>query len=83
MSYALILINALFGMSFVATLTIGLAYMADVASARERSLVFGLATTAMGLGFAVGSFVGGRVAASLGYPGAYWVAAAVAGWPFW
>jgi MFS family permease len=78
-SYALIPINALFGLSFVATLTIGLAYMADVASARERSLVFGLATTSMGLGFAVGSLLGGRVAASLGYPGAYWVAASVAG----
>ncbi len=79
---ALILINALFGLSFVATLTIGLATMADVASGRERSLVFGLATTAMGLGFAIGSFVGGRVAASLGYPGAYWLAASVAGIAF-
>ncbi|MBI1880089.1 MAG: MFS transporter [Chloroflexi bacterium] len=72
--YALLLVNALFGMSFVATLTIGLAYLADVVSARERSLVFGLITTAMGLGFAVGSFVGGRVAASAGYPSAYRVA---------
>jgi MFS family permease len=78
----LVLINALFGMSFIATLTIGLAYMADVASTRERSLVFGLATTAMGLGFAIGSFVGGRAAASLGYPGAYRLAAVVAGIAF-
>jgi MFS family permease len=71
---ALLLVNALFGMSFVATLTIGLAYVADVVTARERSLVFGWITTAMGLGFAVGSFVGGRVAASAGYPSAYRVA---------
>jgi MFS family permease len=78
----LVFINAIFGLSFVATLTIGLAYMADVASARERSLVFGLATTAMGLGFAVGSFIGGWAAASWGYPGAYRIAAIVAGLAF-
>lgn len=75
--YALVLVNALFGMSFVVTLTISLAYLADVASAREHSLVFGLITTAMGLGFAVGSFIGGRVAASWGYPSAYRVALAI------
>lgn len=72
--YALVLVNLVFGTSFVATLTIALAYLADVTSTRERSLVFGLVTTAMGLGFAVGSFVGGQVAAGWGYPGAYRVA---------
>jgi MFS family permease len=52
-SYALLLTNVLFGMSFVATLTIGLAYAADISTLRERSLVFGLATTSMGLGCGV------------------------------
>jgi MFS family permease len=73
-SYALLLTNVLFGMSFVATLTIGLAYAADISTLRERSLVFGLATTSMGLGFAVGSLIGGRVAAISGYQTAYLVA---------
>lgn len=72
--YGLLGINVLFGVGFTATLTIALAYLADVTSARERSLVFGLITTAMGLGFALGSLVGGRVAASSGYPSAYMVA---------
>lgn len=69
--YVLPLINALFGMSFVACLTIGLAYAADVAAVGERSLIFGLATTSMGLGFAAGSLVGGLVAAGSGYPASY------------
>jgi MFS family permease len=72
--YGLLGINVLFGVGFTATLTIALAYLADVTSARERSLVFGLITTAMGLGFALGSLLGGRVAASSGYPSAYLIA---------
>jgi MFS family permease len=73
----LLFINALFGVGFVATLTIGLAYLADTASTRERSLVFGLATTAMGLGFALGSLMGGRMVANWGYRGAQLMALAV------
>ncbi|GIK42850.1 MAG: multidrug resistance protein [Chloroflexota bacterium] len=72
--YGLLGINVLFGVGFTATLTIALAYLADVTSVRERSLVFGLITTAMGLGFALGSLLGGRVAASSGYPSAYLIA---------
>ncbi len=76
--YALLLVNALFGMSFVASLTVALAYIADLVAARVRSLVFGVVTTAMGLGFSIGSFMGGWLTARWGYAGAYLTALAIA-----
>lgn len=76
--YALLLINALYGMSFVTNLTVALAYISDLVSARERSLVFGVVTTAMGLGFSIGSFMGGWLAARYGYSGAYLTALGIA-----
>lgn len=76
--YALLLVNALFGMSFVASLTVALAYIADLVAARVRSLVFGVVTTAMGLGFSIGSFMGGWLTARWGYTGAYLTALAIA-----
>jgi MFS family permease len=76
--YALLLVNALFGMSFVASLTVALAYIADLVAARARSLVFGVVTTAMGLGFSIGSFMGGWLTARWGYAGAYLTALAIA-----
>lgn len=76
--YMLIFINLLFGLSFVACLTIGLAYAADISTIRERSLVFGLATASMGFGFAMGSLMGGTVATRFGYSGAYLVAMGLA-----
>lgn len=76
--YVLVGVNLIFGMSFVACLTIGLAYAADVSSDAERSLVFGLATAAMGFGFAVGSLVGGQISAAAGYHTAYLVAMGMA-----
>jgi MFS family permease len=76
--YLLLLINALYGASFVAALAVGIAYTADTSTPRERSLVFGLLTTAMGLGFALGSFLGGTVAARWGYPAAYLLSAGIA-----
>jgi MFS family permease len=76
--YMLLLVNALFGLSFVANLTVALAYIADLVTARERSLVFGVVTTAMGLGFSIGSFMGGWLVARWGYSVAYLAALAVA-----
>lgn len=76
--YALLLINALFGLSFVAALTVGIAYAADISAPQERSMVFGLTTTSMGLGFALGSLMGGTLAGRWGYPAAYFFAAGVA-----
>jgi MFS family permease len=75
--YLLILVNALFGASFVAALTVGIAYAADATTPGERSLVFGLTSTAMGLGFALGSLLGGSFAANWGYPAAYLLAASM------
>lgn len=76
--YMLLLANPLFGMSFVASLTVALAYIADLVTARARSLIFGVVTTSMGLGFSIGSFVGGWLTARWGYAGAYLTAAAIA-----
>ncbi len=76
--YMLLLANPLFGMSFMASLTVALAYIADLVTARARGLVFGVVTTAMGLGFSMGSFVGGWLTARWGYAGAYLTAAAIA-----
>jgi DHA1 family multidrug resistance protein-like MFS transporter len=76
--YLLLPIHAVLGVGFVSTLTIGFAYASDVVSGRERSLVVGLAATSMGLGFAVGSLVGGTIAVDWGYQTGYWVAAVIA-----
>lgn len=76
--YMLLLANPLFGMSFVASLTVALAYISDLVAARVRSLVFGVVTTAMGLGFSMGSFMGGWLTARWGYAGAYLTAVGIA-----
>lgn len=76
--YVLLLINALYGLSFVTSLTVGIAYAADISTPQERSLVFGLTTTSMGFGFALGSLLGGTLAGWWGYPSAYLFAAGVA-----
>lgn len=76
--YMLLLVNPLFGLSFVASLTVALAYISDLVAARARSLVFGVVTTAMGLGFSIGSFMGGWLTARWGYAGAYLTAVAIA-----
>lgn len=71
-------IRVMVGLAMVSTFFVGVAYVADVTSAEERGLAFGLYATFMGTGFAVGSAVGGQVTVLAGYPAACLVAAAVA-----
>lgn len=76
--YLLLPIQVLLGLGFVSTITVGLAYTADVVTDGDRNVTFGLVTTTMGLGYAAGSALGGRAAEMGGYPATYFLAAALA-----
>jgi MFS family permease len=76
--YLLLPTQVLLGLGFVGTITITMAYIADVAALQERSLAIGLAATMMGLGYATGTLLGGAVAGGWGYVNAYLVAALLA-----
>jgi MFS family permease len=61
----------LLGLAMVATIWIAAAHLGDTVKGPERGMAFGLFTTAMGLGFAVGPLLGGEVAEVFGIRGAY------------
>lgn len=67
----------LLGAAMVASFWIAAAYLGDIVAPRERGLAFGLLTTAMGLGFAVGPLLGGLVADRVDVRAAYLLGAAV------
>ena len=67
----------LFGMAMVAAFWIAAAYLGDIVAGPARGLAFGVMTTAMGLGFTVGSLLGGEIAERLGMRAAYLLAAAI------
>jgi MFS transporter, DHA1 family, multidrug resistance protein len=67
----------LFGVAMVATFWIAAAYLGDAVAGPARGVAFGLLTTAMGLGFTVGSLLGGEVAERFGMRAAYLLAAAI------
>lgn len=75
---ALLPVNAIFGAGFIACLTIGLASIGDITTTAESGVAYGLATTAMGLGFAVGAFIGGMIVGRWGYPAMYLSTAGIA-----
>jgi MFS family permease len=66
------------GLAQVATFTMGIAYIGDVVRPEERGIAFGLYTTCMGTGFAVGPLFGTAVAARYGVAGSYLFASAAA-----
>ena len=67
----------LFGVAMVATFWIAAAFLGDVVTGRERGVAFGLLTTAMGLGFTLGSLLGGEISERFGMRAAYLLAAAI------
>ncbi len=67
----------LLGLAMVGSFWIAAAYLGDVVTSAERGLAFGLLTTAMGLGFAVGPLIGGVVAERVDARAAYLLAAGV------
>jgi MFS family permease len=76
--YLLLPVQVLLGLGFVSTITVGLAYTADLVTTQDRSVTFGLVTTMMGIGYAVGAAIGGTVAEINGYSATYVLAAATA-----
>lgn len=66
------------GIVITSTFFIGMAYAGDRVRREDRGLVSGIYTTCMGLGFTVGSALGGKLAAQLGYVLAFRTAALIA-----
>ena len=73
--YFLFPVRVLASLAGVSVFFIGVAYLGDIVTKHERGLAIGLYTTCMGLGFAVGPFIGGRVAEAYGYRASYQLAA--------
>ncbi len=65
--YLLLPMRMMTGIVITSTFFIGMAYVGDVVPKADRGLASGMYTTCMGLGFTLGSFLGGRLAASAGY----------------
>jgi MFS family permease len=76
--YLLIPGRILLGMAMVGTFWIAAAHLGDIVGADERGVAFGLMMTAMGIGFAVGPLIGGRIAERAGLATSYLFAAGVA-----
>jgi len=76
--YLLLPIRILTGWAIISTFFMGVAYLGDVVALHERGLAIGLYTTFMGLGFTIGSLIGGALVATYGYAVCYRVATAVA-----
>lgn len=74
----LIPVRVLSGLVITSTFFIGMAYVGDMVQRHERGMVSGIYTTCMGLGFTVGSWMGGHLAASAGYVATYRIVAVVA-----
>jgi MFS family permease len=53
--------RVLFGIAGVATFSIGAAYLGDITTREQRPFAFGLYTSAMGLGFSAGPFLGAQL----------------------
>lgn len=66
------------GIVITSTFFIGMAYAGDRVSREDRGLVSGIYTTCMGLGFTVGSALGGKMAAQFGYGPTFRVAGFIA-----
>jgi len=59
--YLLFTSRVLYGIGGVATFSIGAGYLGDITTREQRPFAFGLYTSAMGFGFAIGPFVGARL----------------------
>ncbi|MBI5876391.1 MAG: MFS transporter [Chloroflexi bacterium] len=67
----------LLGVAFVSTFQIGVAALGDVVTPAERGLAYGMYTTTMGVGFALGPQVATLITAQAGMPAAYALASLV------
>lgn len=71
-------IRVLTGLVISSTFFIGMAYVGDMVERHDRGLVSGVYTTCMGLGFTIGSWLGGQLAAATGYVATFRLAALAA-----
>jgi len=65
------------GVAMVGSFWIAAAYLGDIVQPEERGIAFGLSTTAMGLGFAVGPIIGGFLAETVSLRWAYVIGAVI------
>jgi len=65
------------GVAMVGSFWIAAAYLGDIVRPEERGIAFGLSTTAMGLGFAVGPIIGGFLADAVSLRWAYVIGAVI------
>jgi MFS family permease len=70
-------IRALVGVGVASTFYVGIALLSDRVDRRQQGLSIGIYTTCMGVGFAVGSAIGGRLAEDHGYVSGFAVAAVI------
>jgi MFS family permease len=77
-AYQLLPIRLLHGIVITSTFFIGMAYAGDRVAKADRGLVSGVYTTCMGLGFAIGSALGGEMATRMGYNATFRVAGLLA-----
>lgn len=70
--------RVLAGLAMSATFFVGVAYLGDLVSARDRGFAIGLYTTVMGLGFAAGPSLAGIIVEAAGYRASYRAAAGFA-----
>jgi len=76
--YLLLPMRMMTGIVITSTFFIGMVYVGDVVPYADRGLASGIYTTCMGLGFTLGSILGGKMAASLGYGPTFRTAAVLA-----
>jgi MFS family permease len=74
----LLLGRMVLGIAFVGTFSMGVAYVGDIVTREERGLAYGLYTTAMGIGFAVGPLIGAAITEAYNTTITYWVTAGFA-----
>lgn len=73
----LVLCLVMNGLGGIAAFQIGHAYLGDITTPAQRTLGFGLTTTAMAVGFGLGPYLGGVAVDCWGYKVAYLTGAAV------
>jgi MFS family permease len=76
--YLLLPIRMLTGVATTAIFFIGMAYLGDIVPKEKHGVASGVYTTCMGLGFTLGSELGGRLASQLGYISTYRIAGTLA-----
>ncbi len=75
--YLLYPIRIMTGVGVASTFYLGLALVSDIADEGARALSIGLYTTCMGVGFAIGTGIGGRVAQDFGFSVGFQMAAVI------